>query len=110
MAEKEPLLQPTKLKILKNYCKIDQDFDNDLLESLVDASALELARAIKPDSEPTEFIDEPRFFIALMKQVKEDYYQRGLTADSYRPVLATTVYGIINQLRAEQGDEMNENN
>lgn len=109
MAEKEPLLQPTKLEILKNYCKIDQDFDNDLLESLVDASALELARAIKSDSTPAEFIDEPRFFIALMKQVKEDYYQRGLTADNYRPVLATTVYGIINQLRAEQGDETNEN-
>ncbi|MDT3393958.1 MAG: head-tail connector protein [Bacillota bacterium] len=110
MAEKEPLLQPEKLEILKNYCKIDQDFDDELLKSLVDASALELARAIKSDSEPTEFIDEPRFFIALMKQVKEDYYQRGLTADSYRPVLATTVYGIINQLRAEQGDETNENN
>ncbi|XRJ96185.1 head-tail connector protein [Latilactobacillus sakei] len=110
MAEKEPLLQPGKLEILKNYCKIDQDFDNDLLESLVDASALELARAIKSDSQPTEFIDEPRFFIALMKQVKEDYYQRGLTADNYRPVLATTVYGIINQLRAEQGDEDNEDN
>ena len=110
MAEKEPLLQPENLEILKNYCKIDQDFDDDLLKSLVDASALELARAIKSDSQPTEFIDEPRFFIALMKQVKEDYYQRGLTADNFRPVLATTVFGIINQLRTEQGDKNNEDN
>lgn len=94
-----------KLETLKNYCKIDQDFDDELLKSLVNASALELARAIKSESRPTEFINEPRFFIALMKQVKEDYYLRGITADSYRPILANSVICIINQLRAEQGVE-----
>lgn len=104
MVEQEPLLDATKMATLKNYCKIDQDFDDDLLIAMIDSSALELARAIKSDSQSTEFISEPRFFIALMKQVKEDYYLRGITADSYRPVLSSTVNGIINQLRAEQGD------
>ncbi|MCP8848940.1 head-tail connector protein [Latilactobacillus curvatus] len=105
MVEEKPLLPPEKLETLKNYCKIDQDFDDELLKSLVNASALELARAIKSESRPTEFINEPRFFIALMKQVKEDYYLRGITADSYRPILANSVICIINQLRAEQGVE-----
>lgn len=105
MVEEKPLLPSEKLETLKNYCKIDQDFDDELLKALVNASALELARAIKSESRPTEFINEPRFFIALMKQVKEDYYLRGITADSYRPILANSVIGIINQLRAEQGVE-----
>lgn len=104
------LLTVDQFKTLKNYCKIDQDFDDDLLKTLVDATALEIARAIKYDSQAQEFIEEPRFLIALMKQVKEDYYQRGLTADSYRPILSTTIVGIINQLRSELGDDTAENN
>ncbi len=76
---------------LKNYCKIDQDFDDEILKIIVDAAALMIARAIKWESEPADYSDEPRFKIALMKQVKEDFYERGITADSYRPVLSSGI-------------------
>lgn len=104
------LLTDVQFKTLKNYCKIDHDFDDDVLEQLISAAALEIARAIRIDAQPAEYIKEPRFLIALMKQVKEDYYQRGLTADGYRPMLSTTIIGIINQLRTELGDDTAENN
>lgn len=90
---------------LKNYCKIDQDYDDDVLKMIINADEIEIARAIKADSLPSEYVNEPRFKIALMKQVKEDYYQRGLTADAYRPELTSGINGIINQLRGELDSE-----
>ncbi|KRL76620.1 head-tail connector protein [Ligilactobacillus equi] len=95
------LLTEERFSTLKNYCKIDQDFDDDVLKELVNASAMELARAIKFDSQPSDYIDDSRFFIALMKMVKEDYYLRGLSADNYRPELSNNIVSIINQLRSE---------
>lgn len=86
---------------LKNYCKIDQDFDDEILKIIVDAAALMIARAIKWESKPADYSDEPRFKIALMKQVKEDFYERGITADSYRPVLSSGIDGLINQISSE---------
>ena len=46
---------------LKNYCKIDQDFDDEILKIIVDAAALMIARAIKWESKPADYSDEPRF-------------------------------------------------
>lgn len=89
---------------VKNYCKIDQDYDDNILEIMINSAAKAIAQAIMPDSQPDDYHDEPRFKIAVMKQVAEDYYQRGLTADSYRPELGTGVNGIINQLRSEVKD------
>ena len=86
---------------LKNYCKIDQDFDDEILKIIVDAAALMIARAIKWESTPDDYADEPRFKIAVMKQLKEEYYERALTADSYRPEIGSGINGIINQLRSE---------
>ena len=100
------LLNDDKFQTLKNYCKIDHDFDDELLKALVDSTALELTRAISYTAEPSDYVTDSRFFIALMKQVSENYYQRGLTADNYRPELTDTVSGIINQLRSEL-DETN---
>lgn len=100
------LLNETQFSTLKLYCKIDQDFDDAVLNDLIDAAALEIARAIQSDSKPADFINDPRFLIALMKQVEEEYYQRGLTSDSsYRAPLANGVEAIVNQLRAELSDE-----
>ena len=90
---------------LKNYCKIDQDFDDDILTIMANASASMIARAIKQESNPADYLNEPRFKIAVMKQVKEDYYERGLTADNYRPELSSGINGIINQLRSERKDD-----
>lgn len=99
------MLTDTEFENLKNYCKIDQDYDDEVLKMIVNADEIEIARAIKYDSVPSDYTNEPRFKIALMKQVKEDYYQRGLTADAYRPELTSGINGIINQLRGELDDE-----
>ena len=37
----------------------------------------------------------------IMKKVKEDFYERGITADSYRPVLSSGIDGLINQISSE---------
>lgn len=86
---------------LKIYCKIDQDFDDEILKMMVDSAATLIAAAIDQDTSANMYFTEPRFRIAVMKQVKEDYYERGITADSYRPELSTGINGIINQLRSE---------
>ena len=90
---------------LKNYCKIDQNFDDDILIMMVDSAATLIAAAIDESSNANLYYNKPRFKIAIMKQVKEDYYERGITADSYRPELSTGINGIINQLRSEPSDE-----
>ena len=74
---------------------------------IINADEIEIARAIKYGSAPNDYVNEPRFKIALMKQVKEDYYQRGLTADAYRPELVSGINGIVNQLRGELDSEDN---
>lgn len=92
----------TFLANLKNYCKIDQDFDDDILTIMANSAAKMIAHAIDPENEASDYIQDPRFKIAVMKQVKEDYYERGLTADNYRPELSSGINGIINQLRSEE--------
>lgn len=101
------ILTDAEFANLKNYCKIDQDYDDDVLKMIINADEIEIARAIKYGSAPNDYVNEPRFKIALMKQVKEDYYQRGLTADAYRPELASGINGIVNQLRGELDSEDN---
>ena len=91
----------TFLDTLKNYCKVDQDFDDDIIVMMANSAAKMIAKAINQDYDPKKFNDEPRFKIAVMKQVKEDYYERGLTADNYRPELTSGIDGLINQLRSE---------
>lgn len=101
------ILTDAEFANLKNYCKIDQDYDDDVLKMIINADEIEIARAIKYGSVPNDYVNEPRFKIALMKQVKEDYYQRGLTADAYRPELVSGINGIVNQLRGELDSEDN---
>ncbi|WP_438439850.1 head-tail connector protein [Limosilactobacillus fermentum] len=101
------ILTDAEFANLKNYCKIDQDYDDDVLKMIISADEIEIARAIKYGSVPNDYVNEPRFKIALMKQVKEDYYQRGLTADAYRPELVSGINGIVNQLRGELDSEDN---
>ncbi|WJD84223.1 head-tail connector protein [Limosilactobacillus fermentum] len=101
------MLTDAEFDNLKNYCKIDQDYDDDVLKMIINADEIEIARAIKYGSAPNDYVNEPRFKIALMKQVKEDYYQRGLTADAYRPELVSGINGIVNQLRGELDSEDN---
>lgn len=100
-------LTPDQFATLKNYCKIDQDFDDDVLKELINSAAMELCAAIKFKSKPEDFRDERRFFVAVMKMVKEDYDYRGMGSEVMRfPLANQSVVNIINQLRAElpEGD------
>lgn len=103
MAETAELLSDAQFKTLKNYCKIDQDFDDDVLKELINSGADELAKAISADVPASTFIKEPRFFVALMKYVKEDYDYRGTGSEVMRfPLQNTTINNVINQMRSEQ--------
>lgn len=96
------LLNEEQFATLKNYCKIDQSFDDDVLKQLVDSGSMEIARAIDKDKKPSDFITDSRFFVALMKYVEEDYYYRGTGSEVMRfPLQNTTVVNVINQLRSE---------
>lgn len=100
-------LSKDQFTTLKNYCKIDQNFDDDVLHELIESAALELCAAIKDQSKPDDFKDEPRFFVAIMKIVKEDYDYRGMGSEVMRfPLANQSVINIINQLRSEitEGD------
>lgn len=88
---------------IKVYIKIDDDFEDGLLMEMLDAVALELVDAIKSDATIEEFIKDPRFHIAVKKQLKEEYEHRGLTADTMRYSLANGVENIIHQLRVKFG-------
>ena len=49
------MLTDAEFANLKNYCKIDQDYDDDVLKMIVNADEIEIARAIKADSLPSEY-------------------------------------------------------
>lgn len=91
---------------IKNYCKIDQDFDDDVLHIIIDGASDVIAKAIVEDGTSDTFLVsedkyDSRFFVAVMKQVAEEYTQRGLTSTNYRFELLTGLNSTINQLRSE---------
>lgn len=91
---------------IKNYCKIDQDFDDDVLHIIIDGASDVIAKAIIEDGTSDTFLVsedkyDSRFFVAVMKQVAEEYTQRGLTSTNYRFELLTGLNSTINQLRSE---------
>lgn len=96
---------------IKNYCKIDQDFDDDVLHAIIDGASDEIAKAIVDGGTADTFLVsedkyDSRFFVAVMKQVAEEYTQRGLTSTNYRFELLTGLSSIINQLRSEYMHEI----
>ena len=103
------LLSDEQFKTLKLYCKIDQDFDDDVLNELIESAASEISHAISNTKKPEDFIKDHRFFVALMKYVEEDYYYRGNGSEVMRfPLQNTTINNVIHQLRSEL-DETDEN-
>ena len=81
MAVSQELLEAVKL-----YCKIDFDFEDSILEEMIEAG-----------STPEDFAGYKKFDLAVKKQVKEDYEHRGVTADSNRYPLANGVLNIVHQ-------------
>ncbi|MGB3161550.1 MAG: head-tail connector protein [Carnobacterium sp.] len=88
-----------ELKSLKLYCKIDHNFEDDLLAEMIEGVELQICDAIQEDSTPESFLNDKRFALAVKKQVKEEYEHRGLSSDSERYPLANGVLNIIQQLR-----------
>ena len=84
---------------VKLYCKIDYDFEDSLLESMIESVIEEICFAIEKNSTSESFNGDARFDLAVMKQVKEEYEHRGLSADTERYPLANGVLNIIHQLR-----------
>lgn len=91
---------------IKLYCKVDQDFEDDLIIELVESVELQISDAIETGSNPTNYSDDPRFKLAVKKQVKEEYENRGITSDTIRYPLANGVLNIIHQLRYKQQVEV----
>ena len=86
---------------IKKYLKVDIDFEDDLIKEFLDSCALQLVDAIDITMKLEDFMDEPRFHLAVKKQTKEEYEHRGLTADTIRHGLANGVENIIHQLRVK---------
>ncbi|HEK9992465.1 TPA: phage head-tail connector protein [Streptococcus equi subsp. zooepidemicus] len=99
MAVSKELLDSVKL-----YCKIDFDFDDDIIKEMIESAQEQICFAIEDGSAPEKFKGHAKFNLAVKKQVKEEYDHRGLSADSFRYPLANGVLNIIHQLRL-RGDD-----
>lgn len=96
-AKKNGFLEEVKL-----YCKIDYDFEDDLLLELIESAKEQICFAIDNDLNPDDLVDYAKFRLAVKKQVKEEYEHRGMSADTMRYPLANGVLNIIHQLRTRK--------
>lgn len=88
-----------ELEQVKLYCKIDYDFEDEIIEEMIEGVQEQICDAIEEGSTPETFKAFYKFKLAVKKQVKEEYEHRGLSADSERYPLANGVLNIIHQLR-----------
>ena len=96
-AKKNGFLEEVKL-----YCKIDYDFEDELLIELIESAKEQICFAIDNDLNPDDLVDYAKFRLAVKKQVKEEYEHRGMSADTMRYPLANGVLNIIHQLRTRK--------
>jgi len=96
-AKKNGFLEEVKL-----YCKIDYNFEDDLLIELIESAKEQICFAIDNDLNPDDLVDYAKFRLAVKKQVKEEYEHRGMSADTMRYPLANGVLNIIHQLRTRR--------
>lgn len=95
--KKNSLLEEVKL-----YCKIDYNFENELLLELIESAKEQICFAIDNDLKPDDLVGYAKFRLAVKKQVKEEYEHRGMSADTMRYPLANGVLNIIHQLRTRR--------
>ena len=96
---------PVEQKILdgvKLYCKIDYDFEDEIIEEMIESAQDQICFAIDSNATPENFAKYAKFQLAVKKQVKEEYEHRGMSADSMRYSLANGVLNIIHQLRTRR--------
>ncbi len=90
---------PEFLDEVKLYAKIDFDFEDSIIKTMIESAQEQICFAIKDGSKPEDFETYSKFKLAVLKQVKEEYDHRGLSADTMRYPLANGVLNIIHQLR-----------
>lgn len=90
------------LEEVKLYCKIDYDFEDDLLIELIESAKEQICFAIDNNLNPDDLVDYAKYRLAVKKQVKEEYEHRGMSADTMRYPLANGVLNIIHQLRTRR--------
>lgn len=94
------------LEKVKLYCKIDYDFEDEIIRTMIQSAQEQICFAIEAGSGVEDFKNYPKFELAVMKQVKEEYEHRGLSADTERYPLANGVLNIIHQLRLRGDDDV----
>ncbi|QBX17574.1 DNA packaging protein [Streptococcus phage Javan367] len=98
-------MEPKKngfLEEVKLYCKIDYDFEDELLLELIESAREQICFAIDNKLKPEDLESYAKFRLAVKKQVKEEYEHRGMSADTMRHPLANGVLNIIHQLRTRR--------
>ena len=96
---------PVEQKILdgvKLYCKIDYDFEDEIIKEMIESAQEQICFAIDDKAKPEDFEKYAKFKLAVKKQVKEEYEHRGMSADTMRYPLANGVLNIIHQLRTRR--------
>lgn len=66
------LIDEERFKQIKNYLKVDIDFEDDLIKEFLDSVALILIDAIDIKKKPSDFMDEPRFHLAVKNKLKKN--------------------------------------
>ena len=89
----------TDLEDVKLYCKIDFDFEDQMLEEMIEAAEDEICFAVGNDVTPQDLAKYAKFTLAVKKQVKEEYEHRGLSADTQRHGLAIVMIWIKHLMR-----------
>ena len=97
MPVKQELLESVKL-----YCKIDYDFEDEIIKEMIESAQEQICFAIDANAKPEDFENYAKFQLAVKKQVKEEYEHRGMSADSMHYPLANGVLNIIHQLRTRR--------
>ena len=96
-AKKNGFLEEVKL-----YCKIDYDFEDEIIKEMIESAQEQICFAIDANAKPEDFENYAKFQLAVKKQVKEEYEHRGMSADTMRYPLANGVLNIIHQLRTRR--------
>ena len=66
MAVSQELLEAVKL-----YCKIDFDFEDSILEEMIEAAQEEICFAIEAGSKPEDFAGYKKFDLAVKNKLKK---------------------------------------
>lgn len=94
-------LSEPKFQLIKLYCRVTNSIEDELIKHFIDSSAKIIASAISDKLTPKDLEEDPRFFFALQRKVREAYANRGESTEVNINYFDNQTYNLINQLRAE---------